>query len=71
MYGDKKMLLASKSGLCLLKTFRRNLTQRGIAHCELDKLDSDVLHNHILKPTLHNLSLADELDKEPSIGHRA
>ena len=41
---------------------KRNLLQKGFAHCDFDELSYNVLHNQILKTTLRNLTKAAGLD---------
>jgi 5-methylcytosine-specific restriction enzyme subunit McrC len=57
-----------KGRVMFAETLGRNLTERGIAHCEFDELDYNVLHNQILKTTLSNLSQTDEVD--PVLSHQ-
>ena len=43
-------------------TLSRNLLKRARAHCHFDDLNHDILHNQLLKKTIYNLILIDELD---------
>lgn len=43
-------------------TISRNLIKRARAQCYFDELDHDILHNQILKKTIYNLILVDELN---------
>ncbi len=43
-------------------TLSRNLLKRARAHCSFDELNHDILHNQILKKTIYNLIIFDDLD---------
>lgn len=43
-------------------TLSRNLLKRARAHCHFDELNHDVVHNQLLKKTIYNLIVIDELD---------
>lgn len=45
------------------ESLKKNSLRYGKLHCEFDELTHDVLHNQIIKATLHNLLKAEGIDK--------
>ena len=60
--GEERATIRGK--IAFAPSVRRNLFQQGIAFCEFDELDHNVLHNRILKTTIQRLISVRNLDKE-------
>ena len=49
--------------ISISETIKRRLSMQAKAHCNYDELTFDILHNQILRSTIHRLSAIDKLDK--------
>lgn len=50
-----------KGKVNITDSLRKNLFQKGLAHCEFDELSADILPNQILRTTLQNLVMVSDL----------
>ena len=61
-WADESRCLKGK--ICFSPTLKRNLLIKANIHCEHDELSYNVLHNQILKSTIHSLIPIDDIAKE-------
>ncbi len=61
-YAEDTRCLRGK--LLFSPTIKRNLLMKAQIHCEFDELSHNVLHNQIIKTTMHNLIRVESLDRK-------
>lgn len=61
-WADESRCLRGK--ICFAPTLKRNLLVKANIHCEHDELSHNVLHNQILKSTIHSLIPIDDIAEE-------